>query len=524
VNPALIGELMQLRYKLMWARTRTRNGKVALFVIGYLLLTLVIAVLAAGGFGAAAVAVKSGKAETVTRIVLTSLFAQALLGTVMMGFGMNSIFSDVELRRYPVSASDRRLVRHLIGIIDPFWLLTFALEIGLVVGLYVWGGPGSFLIGLAAVLLLMPANYLVARLIELVISRAMQGPSGSTFVMIGVLSLSLSGLVIPPVVKRFPWLVDSTLKTLAWTPPFGAAAAATRSGAPMASGLALELAWIVGLAVALIWLERRPMERRTAETTAMQFDSGYDRAAAALGFAYAPLVGWWLRFYCRNSRFKAMLLISPVLVAFLTYNLGARKGGIGLFAAALGTVPVATFLATSRFMVNQFGYLGGGYRRCFLLPVEPSVVLRTGSYASMLLSSVFIPIVAIAWVALAPVPFDARQVFMLLASATTGLFLFHGLGLWASLYGPRRGNYNQSLGNDLSLIGNLVLIGGVMGCMIGPQLLHKLAPGAFDPTNWLMWIAPPVAGIVFYTTSLRAASGLLRGKREQLMAVVEGRA
>ncbi len=63
MNPPLIGELIRLRYQLMWARTRTRNGKIALFVIGYLLLLLVVAVLAAGGFGAAALAVRSGKAS-----------------------------------------------------------------------------------------------------------------------------------------------------------------------------------------------------------------------------------------------------------------------------------------------------------------------------------------------------------------------------------------------------------------------------------------------------------------------------
>ena len=99
--------------------------------------------------------------------MLTSLFVQALLATVMLGFGMSAIFSDVELRRYPVRAFDRRLVRHLIGIIDPFWLLTLALDLGLVVGLYVLGA-GSFWSGLVAVLLLIVANYLVARIIEIV--------------------------------------------------------------------------------------------------------------------------------------------------------------------------------------------------------------------------------------------------------------------------------------------------------------------------------------------------------------------
>ena len=38
----LIGTLIRLRYKLLWANTRTRNGKIALFFAGYLLLVMTI--------------------------------------------------------------------------------------------------------------------------------------------------------------------------------------------------------------------------------------------------------------------------------------------------------------------------------------------------------------------------------------------------------------------------------------------------------------------------------------------------
>jgi hypothetical protein len=523
MNTKLIGDLIGLRYKLMWAKTRTRNGKIALFMTGYLLLVLVIAVLAAGGFGAAVIAVRAGKALLVTRVVLTSLSAQALLATVMLGFGMSAIFSDFELRRFPIGASDRRLVRHLIGIIDPFWILTLALDLGLVIGLYVLGA-GNFWSGLIAVLLLTVCNYLLARIIEMVIDRLMQRPSGSTIVMVGVVCLSLSGAVIPPLVKRFPAVVPAMLSFLSVTPPFGAASALAQSGAAVLSGFAIELVWLAGLIGALIALEKRPLQRHTAATTAMSFESRYDRVAAALGFDNAPLVGWWLRFYARNSRFKAMLLISLPLVAFLTFNMGSRGKGPGYFVVALGAFPIITFLATARFMVNQFGYLGGGYRRCFLLPIEPAAVLRTGSYASLLLSAGFIPLGLLGWAILAPVPFDARQLFMLLATGTTGLFVFHALGLWATLYGPRRGNYNQSLGNDLSLMGNIIIIGGVMCCLFGTQILFKTSPAIFDVAHWWVWIVAPVAGLALYSFSLRATSGLLRGKREQLMAIVEGRA
>ena len=449
MNTRLIGELIRLRYKLMWAKTRTRNGKIAMFMVGYTLMVLVIALFAAGGFGAAALAVRSGRTEMITRLALTSLFLQALFTTVLMGFGLGAIFSDVELRRYPVTAAERRLVRHLIGIIDPFWALTLALYFGLVIGLYVMGAA-SFWMGLVAVLLLIVANYLVARIFEIAVGRMMQGPAGSTVLLVFVLALSFSGALIPPLLKRFPGLGDAAAAVFSWTPPFGAAAAMVHG---TLGGIGLELVWLAALIGVLVAFENRPPQRRTVETTALSFESFYDRFAAALGFQNGPLVAWWLRYYGRNGRFKAMMVLTLPLTAFLTFNLGGQKQSVGWFVAAMGTFPVSTFVATSRFMVNQFGHLGGGYRRCFLLPVTPGDVLAAGSCASLVFSAACIPPVAIAWALFAPVPFDARQLVMLLASAITGLFVFHALGLWTSIYGPRKGEYNQSFGNDLSLLG-----------------------------------------------------------------------
>src|ERR1051325_6489255 len=109
MNTTLMGELIRLRYKLLWAKTRSRNGRIALFFAGYLLLVMFFALMVSGGFGAGFVAVRSGKAEIVARVIFTAVFVQALLATVTLGFGMNSVFSEYELRRYPIAAVERRL-------------------------------------------------------------------------------------------------------------------------------------------------------------------------------------------------------------------------------------------------------------------------------------------------------------------------------------------------------------------------------------------------------------------------------
>jgi cytochrome b561 len=115
------------------------------------------------------------------------------------------------------------------------------------------------------------------------------------------------------------------------------------------------------------------------------------------------------------------------------------------------------------------------------------------------------------------------MLIMLIGSSLTVLFLFHGLGLWATLYGPRRGNYNSSMGNDLSFLGNMVVIGGVLVALALPRVLSRFAPAVVRPENW--WDAVPavLAALVFYIASLRLAGELFVTRRERLLAVLEGR-
>jgi hypothetical protein len=524
MNIPLIAELVRLRYKLLWAKTRSRNGRIALFLAGYFLLVMLIALLASGGFGAALIAVRSGKAEMVARVVLAVIFLQGLVASAILGFGMNAIFSETELRRYPVNATERRLARHLIGIVDPFWFLFLALEVGLAVGLYA-AGAGSFWLGFLAALLVFVCNYLAARVLALVVDRVMQRKSGTLILLAVIFSLSLGPSALIPVFEKNPELGRAMVSVLRYTPPFGAAAAMVRGDSGAVLGLGTIVLWGLGLAAALVALELRPPRVRVAAgSTAMTFGGPMDRLAAALFDAEdAPLVAHWLRFYARNNRFRTLYLLSLPLLAFLTFNVSRRSGANGLFATALGTIGCVTFLGTSRIAVNLFGYVGGAFRRYFLLPTDPAAALRTGSYASLLLGGSMLPIALVAWLVLAPVAFDPRQLFMLVGAGITGLFVFHGLGLWVTLFNPRRGNYSSSFGNDLSLGGNIVLIGGMLGSLFLPQALLRLAPAVVSADTWWEVVPLALAGIGFYAVSLKAAGPLFVARREKLLAVVEGR-
>src|SRR5580658_1020293 len=231
MNITLIGHLIGLRYRLMWAKTRSRNGRIALFFTGYLLLILVGALLGAGGIGAGLAAVKLGKTGMVAKAVLTSIYGGAVMWTLLLGFGMNAVFSETELLRYPMAARERRLVTFFIGIVDPFWFLILLVDLGLVVGLYLLSDT-SLGFGLIAALLLLASNYAVARAVGMYIDRLSQTKMGSTILLFLVMTIVIAPQVALPALKRDPATMAPVLKVLHLTPPFAAADVITGTGAP----------------------------------------------------------------------------------------------------------------------------------------------------------------------------------------------------------------------------------------------------------------------------------------------------
>src|SRR5207249_3451761 len=123
--------------------------------------------------------------------------------TNILGFGLNAIFSETELRRYPLSAADRRLSRHLAGILDPFWFPSLALELGLAAGLYVEGAAG-FWIATIAVLLFFVSNYLAARVVAVIIDQLIKRKGGGAILLGLIMLLALLPGVAGAFFKKNP--------------------------------------------------------------------------------------------------------------------------------------------------------------------------------------------------------------------------------------------------------------------------------------------------------------------------------
>ena len=338
-----------------------------------------------------------------------------------------------------------------------------------------------------------------------------------------VLALSMLPAALDPALKKNRHPLGPVLQILSFSPPAAAASGMVRSGLAALSGFAILACWLAGLVWALVALERRPPRKAVVQTTTLSFEGTWERLGAIFGPRYGPLVAQWLRFYSRNNRFRTIYPLAIPLVVFLAFTQARVAGPKSQFASLLGCFALVGCIGTAQFAVNQFGYMGGGLRRYFLLPADPAMILRSGSYAFVSLGALLILPGTIVLLFFSPVPLDAMKVAMLLGTAVTALFLMHGLGLWSTLFGPRRGNFYASFGNDLSLIGNIAVIGGMMSFLFLPRVLAKVWPAAVAPQNW--WVATISALLAagFYFISLGKAGAVFRARREKILAVIEGR-
>ena len=530
LNPRKLAAIVRLRYKLIWAKTRFRNGRIALFTLGCFLLAVLLVLSGSGGIGAGIIAIKSKKAELVAQAVLGGLYVEALLGAVLTGFGLNTVFTDAQLRLYPVTALERRVTRHFIAVADPFWFLILALEIGFAICLYIVGNFNLF-VAIVAILLLFLSNYLLARILSLEIDRLFSCNAGYVFLVLLILLITFLASAFVPHMGSNPDYVAAWLQLLHWTPPFAAADCIVRHGVTVIHGFGLLAVWTLGLAAVLTYIERLPSRAISVHNAQFQWDSPLDRLARLCG-RNGSLIVFWFRSHSRNSRLRAMYALSLPVTAFLTFSFGNGMSKLqvppepiaadNMFLVALGAVFVVSFLAMSRFAVNQFGYSGGAFRRFLLFPVAPKDIMQAGSIASILVGGSLIPAALMLWIVFGGA-FDARKLIMLFGSAVTGLFVQHAAGLWVTPLGPRKVSYTSAAGNDMSVMGNLVVMGCAACGLYAPHALARHLPAVVSPKNW--WLALPLAGvgIAFYLLSLRTTGAMVARKRERLLAVIEGR-
>jgi hypothetical protein len=523
MDSKLVLRLVGLRYKLLWAQTRTRNGRIALFLVGYASALLFLIAFTAGGYGAAMLAVRSGQAELVAQAVLGALFLNAIIASVVMGFGVNAAFSDAALRRFPLNAMERLAARHLTGVLEPMWIIILGLDLGLSTGMYVFGA-GGFWLGAGAVVLLVIADYLVARVLASLIEWLSRVRGGTAILGLMLFSVCIAPAMLAPRMAKAQGFIQRSLLTLRFSPPFAAAALVVHPNkSSLIFNLGLMVEWIVFLLAALAAIEQAAARPRNVAVAAVVWGSGYDRVASIFGPAIAPLVARSLRYYSRSGKVRLNFVIALPLLAFVTFGRPLPGDPRHKFVVSLGAFAVVGFLATATMCTNQFGFDAFGFRRYFLLPISPEAILRASSYTALFVGCLLLPIAGVLWLLFAPVPFDWRMAPLLAGSAVGGLLFFNALAIWTSLLAPRRTAFETTFGNQLSLGANVLLIGGILVMLGGATVLDQMAGPAIVLRYW--WVSIPAAllaaGLYFF--SLRHGTAVFIQRRERLLNALEGR-
>jgi len=515
--------LTRLRYRLIWAQARASNGRIVLLLSLYLFGGSIALLVAFGGLGAAIVDADFDQGGSVARWTLTALFINGIGLSLMFGVGTQEAFSEEALRRYPVRARDRFIIRQIIGLLDPIWAFMAVGALGLAVGFSLFG-RGIIILGLPAAALFVTSSYLVTVCLLSLIGRIMRSRAASSAMGIIVLALFSFGPLAMSLLAVSGgdrvWRLVGRL--LLFTPPGAAAVMMAEDRLPAPFGAAALLAvWVAALALALKKLESLRPGAGANFSGGISWDNFYDQVARLFGSRYAPFVSKSLRYHLRCNLVRFSLLTSPIFVLLGQFLVPWRtsRGEI--------IITFALFFITSSaicvsMMLNLFGFDGAGIRRYAVMPSTFATALRAGSLASLLLRAVVMLAAFALWMIFARKHFDARILLVILGIVGAGLFLFNALGLWTSVLSPRVANFDAMWNNRLSFGANVVMFCGVFT----PYLIAVMFSESLDPSDLLrFWWAAPLMMVLsagFYLFSMKMIEPVLNWRREKLINLIAG--
>lgn len=518
--------LVRLRYRLLWAHARTSNGRLTLLFALYLLSGLLTLVLALGGLslGAALAKADAEQAQFLARWLLAGLFANGIGLSLLFGAGARAAFSEDALRRFPLNARERFIVRQVIGLFDPVWLLLGAATFGLAFG-FVWLGNGSWLRSLVAATIFITANYLATIVLLTLIGWAMETRTGRRVLgASALLAVSFGPLVISVFAKNprhtMMKLLDPLLR---FTPP-GAAAGliAGDNAATVFNSFLLLLSWSVALAGVLQKLETRPRAARTTAAGNLIWHDLYDQLSNLCGAPHAPLVNKALRYHLRCNMVRFSLFSAPLVVLASKYFL-PRQNPYGAFFMALGIFFIMSSATAAIMTLNTFGYDAAGIRRYAVLPVPFVTALRAGNLTSLLLRSAVVLVSLALWLVFNwDLMLNWQMPVMLAGTALAGLFLYNALGFWTSVLAPKSMDFEALWNNRLSLGANVVLIGTMILPFWGAMMLAHRAEETIVKSYWWLPLLALIVCAAFYALSFQMIERLLRARRERLINLIAG--
>jgi hypothetical protein len=516
--------LVRLRYRLIWAHARTGSGRIALLFALYLLGGVFALFFSFGGFGVAIGMVESGHGESIARWTLAGLFANGIGLSLLFGLGPREAFSEQSLRRYPLNSRERFAVRHVIGLLDPTWLILIAGAFGVAIG-FVWLGAGSMMTGLPAVVLLIVTNYLATAALLSVIGMMMQTRTGAALLGSAVILLvSIGPLAFASLVSTRRVEVWQVFETILQVTPPGAAAAMIAGQDPVRifGGAGLLLLWCAILIYMLSRLESQPQTSPDSVAGVINWNDFNSQLGDLFGNKYGPLVVKSLRYHMRCNLIRFSLITSPIIVLLGKFLVPGNWPG-GFLLISLATFFVMSSATGASLMLNLFGYDDAGIRRYAVLPISFADALRAGSFASLLLRAMTIFAAFALWLTFYRAESIVWQMMvMVLGIALASLFLFNALGLWTSVFAAKRLHFDAMWNNRLSLGANIVIIGGTLFPFWGVMILADRISQSVILSFW--WVSLLILAICFgfYVFMIQIIERTLNLRRERLINLIAG--
>ncbi len=519
--------LIGLRFRLLWAKARLGRARATLALLGYMLGCLLAASAALSGF-ASSLRILIGSAETIAVWVLGGISAVAISAGTLLGVCYTPVFSDTALRRYPMHARERLEARFLTTLLGPWWSVLSILCVAVAIG-FSLDARTSILLSVAAALLLSATNCLAASILSDLFRRSMSGRGSLAVALIAAMvflpSLFLfTGHGLETSDQAF-WA--EAAEVLSWTTPLAAGRIMTDAAVPFSGALHFLLltTWCIALGACLQALDRCPMpDRVTEDEPSSPSTMHFDLVVAFFGPSAALSIKV-LRYYWRSSRARlGYFMALPALMFPLATAWDIRSDPMGPFYIALGVMASVGFLSTCTTATNAFGFDGSGFRRYFLLPVEPTAVLRRVARVPLLLG---LPPTAIALPSclyFMHLPYDSRMVTMLVASGIGGLLFFSAVGLWTSVLAPSRSDFRiPFFANDLSWLANGAIIACLAASLGGSFLVGHLLGAETVLHYWWVSLAFPLMGAAFYAFTLHFGGVLFLASRERMLSIIEAR-
>ncbi len=513
--------LLRLRYQLLWGQARSSAGKAVLFFALYVFAILLFLFFALGGFSAAFAAVRLGRGMQLARGMLAGLLVAGVVTGLVSSAGPRAAFSDVVLRRYPITSRERLAVRHMIGLLDPIWPLLLAMTAGLAAGFAI-GNPWTLLVALPAAALYVALVYLITVAILSVVERLLQHKAGPAILGSVVALLTMAVVLVQTSLlhsQNRGWL-ETLDRILRFLPPAAAASliAGALLGEKLLSACAL-VGWILLPALVLYLVENRPPVSVRERPGEIAWRNPIDKAAGWFGPRLGPLVAKWLRSYLRSVQVRFFLAAAIPFVVGAPWLLPFRTPD-KVYLMTLFLFFVMGAVGAGHGSMNMFGLDGQGIWRYSILPVHFEHVHRAGSFAAVLLGIVLTPPALIVSLAFTNIPLDGRLILMPILSGIAGIFYFNALGLWTTVLAPFPVDPRTMMGNRPPVSYSLFQVASLQPAIIPMLYVMENSNVAVIRDYW--WV-PGIAVIVctaLYAVSLYFTGRILLARRERLIGTV----